>query len=116
MIGRPAADRGIVMIEMVVVGFAVLALVLPTIVLTARMVEASDIATGEARSAALWYARHGALPGSDHDSELTVQRNGDEVRVVATVRVELLSVGGTGVSTTVSGSFAMPISPYRSGR
>ncbi len=45
-------DRGTALIETVVLGFAILSLVLPTVLMTARMSEASSVALGEARGVA----------------------------------------------------------------
>jgi hypothetical protein len=80
------------------------------------MAEASDIASDEARSVALWYARHGQVPDGDRHSTIDVSVVDGVVSVLSSVDVEIVTIGGSSVSTKVSASFVMPISPYRSGR
>ena len=109
-------ERGTVLIEMVVLGFAVLAMVLPTILTAARLSEASAVAGEEARGVATWVARHGSAPDTEHRSDISVEVIDDVVHVSASISVDLITVGGSSVGTTVTSRFAMPISPYRSGR
>jgi hypothetical protein len=109
-------DRGTALIETVVLGFAILSLVLPTVLMTARMSEASSVALEEARGVATWVARHGTPPDQDHRSNITIDVIDGVVHVSASIEVDLVSIGGADLGTIVTSSFAMPISPYRSGR
>lgn len=109
-------DRGTSLIEIVILGFATLSLVLPTVLMTARMSEASSVALEEARGVATWVARHGSPPAQDHRSDITIDVIGGVVHVWASIEVELVSIGGAGLGTTVTSTFAMPISPFRSNR
>jgi hypothetical protein len=104
------------MIETVVIGFTVVAVTLPIMLMATRMTEASDIAAGDARTAAVWYARHGELPDDESRSSMSVDVEDGVVRVSTAVQVDLIAIGGSKVQTTVSGYFEMPISPYRSNR
>ena len=109
-------DRGTSIIEIVVLGFAVLAMVLPTVLMTARMSEASSVALEEARGVATWVARHGSPPDQDHRSEITINVVDGVVHVSAAIEIAIVSIGGADLGTTVTSSFAIPISPYRSNR
>lgn len=116
MIQRPSGETGTTLIEMLVLSFAILLVTLPLLLVVVRMTEASDIVADEARSVALWYARHGEMPAGDHRSQLEVKLTGGAVHVESTLEVELISIRGSKVQTTVSAQFEMPISPYRSRR
>ena len=109
-------ERGTSLIEVVVLGFAILALVLPTVLAAARLSEASAVALEEARGVATWVARHGTQPEQAHRADITVDVIDGVVHASASIEVQLVSVGGAGVGTTVTSRFAMPISPYRSDR
>lgn len=104
------------MIETVVIGFAVVAVTLPIMLMATRMVEASDIASNDARTAAVWFARHGEMPQSESRSNMQVDIDDGVVRVSTAIDVDLIAIGGSTIQTTVSGYFEMPISPYRSNR
>ena len=110
------SERGTSLIEVVVLGFAILALVLPTVLAAARLSEASTVALEEARGVATWVARHGTQPVEAHRADITVDVIDGVVHASASIEVQLISVGGAAVGTTVTSSFAMPISPYRSDR
>jgi hypothetical protein len=109
-------ERGTSLIEIMVLGFAVLAMVLPTVLTVARLSEASAIAGEDARGVAMWVARHGSAPDREHRSDITIEVVDGVVHVSASIDIDLVSMGGSGVGTTITSSFAMPISPYRSGR
>lgn len=109
-------ERGTSLLEIVILGFAVVALVLPIVLAVGRLSEASTIAGDEARGVATWVARHGTSPANDHQSDISIDVSGGVVHVSASIEVELVSVGGAGVATTVTSNFSMPISPYRSDR
>ncbi len=116
MIRRAFGETGTTLLETLVLSFAILVVTLPLLLVVVRMAEASDVVADEARSVALWYARHGEMPPGDHRSQLEVMLNGGAVHVESTLEVELISVRGSKVQTTVSAAFEMPISPYRSRR
>jgi hypothetical protein len=107
-------ERGTSMIETIVVGFTVVLATLPILLTVVRMSEASDVANSEARAIATWVARHGVVPDSDRVGDVSVSIENGSVAVESTVRVQLIGVGGSSVGTSVSASFVMPISPYRS--
>jgi len=114
-------DRGTVLLEMVVLGFATLLLVLPALITIARIVDAAAAVEGRARATATWTARHGRPPdetsstgsGPRIDVELVV----GETSVTATARstLTLVSVGGFSIDRPIVAVFEAPISPYRSG-
>jgi len=109
-------ERGATLIETLVLAFAVLLVTIPFLLVVVRMAEATDVVADEARAVAVWYARHGEMPGGDRQSQIRVELEGETVRVSSSLDVELIAVGGSKVQTTVSTQFEMPISPYRSRR
>lgn len=109
-------ESGTSMIETIVVGFTVVLVTLPILLSVVRLSEASDTANSEARAVAMWVARHGVLPGADQVGDVEVSIDDGVVHARSTVQVELVAIGGTGVGTSVSASFSMPISQYRSNR
>lgn len=112
---RPrGSEEGTSLIETIVVGFTVLLVTLPVLLAVVRMSEASDVANSEARAIATWIARHGVIPDSDQVGDVRVSIQNGSVEVESTVHVELIAVGGSSVGTSVSATFVMPISPYRS--
>jgi hypothetical protein len=110
------SERGTSLIEMTVLGFAVLAMVLPTVLAVARLSEASAVAGEEARGVATWVARHGSAPEQAHRSDITIEVRDGIVHVSASIVVDLISFSGADVGTTITSTFAVPISPYRSNR
>jgi hypothetical protein len=110
------SERGTSLIEILILGFAIVAMVLPTVLTAARLSEASAIAGEDARGVAVWVARHGRMPDTDHRSDIEVEVVDGVVHVTASIAVDLVSLGGADVGTTITSRFAMPISPYRSGR
>ena len=114
--GTGLDEGGTTLIETLVLSFAVLLVTIPFLLVALRMTEATDVVADEARTVALWYARHGEMPGGDHQSQIQVELDGETVRVSSSLDVELIAIGGSKVQTTVSAQFEMPISPYRSSR
>ena len=114
-------DRGTVLLEMVVLGFATLLLVLPALITIARIVDASAAVEGQARASATWTARHGRAPDDARSTggspRIDVQLVVGETSVTATARstLTLVSVGGLSIDRSVVAVFEAPISPYRSG-
>lgn len=109
------------LIEMIVLGFATLLLVLPTLITIARIVDASAAVENHARAVATWTARHGRLPGEPivpdaaaYDVQVAV--GGGSVRATARSTVTLVSIGGLTIDREVVAVYNAPISPYRSDR
>ncbi len=109
-------ERGTSLIEILILGFAILAMVLPTVLTVARLTEASTVTGDEARGVAVWVARHGSAPETLHRSDITVEVVDGVVHVSASIAVDLISVAGASVGTTVTSRYVMPVSPYRSDR
>lgn len=110
-------DRGTALIEMIVLGFATLLVVLPTLTTVARIVDANAVVTAQARDAASWVARHGYQRADQQDGirvETAIQDG--IVRATARATVTLVAIGGAKVERDVVASFDVPISPYRSDR
>ncbi|VAW06529.1 hypothetical protein MNBD_ACTINO01-831 [hydrothermal vent metagenome] len=111
------SERATAMIEVIVLGFATVLLVLPTLVAVARLVDASAMAGSQARDAAMWMARHGTeLVSQDQRIDIDTTVEGSIVRSTAHARVTLLSVGGAKVERFIEVSYEVPISRYRSRR
>jgi len=104
------------MIETIVVGFSVVLVTLPILLAVVRLAEASDVAQDEARSIATWVARHGIRPELETVGDVDITVVDGVVHVSTVVEVDLVAIGGSTVTSSVSGSFAMPISQYRSDR
>ena len=105
------------MIEVVVLGFATVLLVLPTLVAVARLVDASATAGAQARDAAVWMARHGTeLTPQGQEIAIDTTVEGSVVRSTARARVTLLSVGAAKIVRVVEVEYEVPISRYRSRR
>jgi hypothetical protein len=102
------------MLEVVVVGFAVLLMVLPVISTVARMAEAHADVHSAARDGAVWVARHGGEPPEADGIVVSVAETGDEIRVVATREVDLIGVLGATVARSVRATVTVPVSAYRS--
>lgn len=111
-----AAERGTALIEVAVVGFAVVALVVPVLLAVLSLAEADVRATTAATDVATWVARHGAMPPEDETIELSVTMLDDRVVVRARVPVQILGVEFTTVETTVEQRVEASVSPYRSDR
>lgn len=102
------------MLEMVVLGFAVVLMVLPVILTVARLAEANASVNGAARDGAMWVARHGGEPPPVEGVSVVVTDRGDAVEVSAAREVSLVGVGGAKLSTTVTSRIVMSVSRYRS--
>lgn len=107
-------QRGIALLEVIVVGFAVLLMVLPAISTVAKLADASAVVNSAARDAAVWVARHGGEPPMVDDVELSVAMHGGEVEVTASRDVVLVGVGGSDVVRTVHSRVQVTVSDYRS--
>ena len=111
------SERATAMIEVIVLGFATVLLILPTLVAVARFIDASAVAGSQARDAAVWMARHGTeLTPQGQSVDIATAVDGGIVRSTARVRVTLLSVGAVKVERAVEMSYEVPISRYRSRR
>lgn len=105
------------MIEMIIFGFAAIALIVPTVTTLIRLSDAHSVAAVAAHDGASWYARHGQPPPEDRaavDLEYAVSR--DSVEATATVDVSVVDVAGLSVTMTVVERANVTISPYRSGQ
>ncbi|MCL1594532.1 MAG: hypothetical protein M3132_09290 [Actinomycetia bacterium] len=112
-------ENGTVLLEMIVLGFATLLIVLPTLITIARIVDASAAVENQARSAATWTARHGRLPaepiipgGATYDVQISVGAR--SVTATARSTVTLVSIGAVAIEREVVSVYDAPISPYRS--
>jgi Flp pilus assembly protein TadG len=110
-------ERGTVLLEMIVLGFAVMLVVLPVLITIARVIDTNARVTTVARDSASWVARHGTQweGGSDGVAVVTSVDEG-VARATARARVTLIGVGGIRIDREVIASFDVPISPYRSDR
>jgi hypothetical protein len=108
------SEHGTSFIETVIVGFTVMLVTLPTLLTVVRMSEASDTARSEAQAVATWVARHGVVPDIPTAGDIDMSVANGVVSVRSTVRVQLLAISGSQVGASVSASFSVPISPYRS--
>lgn len=102
------------MLEVIVVGFAVVVMVLPVIGTVARMTEAQADVHSAARDGAVWVARHGGQPPAVDGIVISVAVTSKDVQVVATREVDLMGVLGTTVGRTVRSTVTVPVSIYRS--
>jgi hypothetical protein len=103
------------MLEIIILGGAIVALVLPLFFAIGALAEARGIVDVTAADAAAWFARHGELPaGIDDAIDVEVQVRGDVVQVVASTTVPL--IGRSGPDVTVAARATAIVSPYRSRR
>ncbi len=107
-------QRGTALIEIIVVGFAVLLLVLPVISTVAELAEARATVHSAARDGAVWVARHGGEPPPVDGIALSFTESRTAVEVVARREVTLIGVGGATVTRTVMSRVEVPVSSYRS--
>ena len=108
-------EHGTVLLEMLVLGFAVILVVLPVLSTVARVIDANAAVTTAARDSASWVARHGTQwqGGSDRVS-VEVSVDGGIANATARATVTLIGVGGIEVERDVTATFEIPVSPYRS--
>ena len=107
-------ERGTAMIEIVVVGFAVLLMVLPVIGTVARLTEVRSNVHAAARDGAVWVARHGGQPPEVDGISISIVESNNSLQVVATREVDLIGVGGATIAQTVRATVTVPVSTYRS--
>lgn len=108
------AEKGTALLEMIVVGFAVLLMVLPVIGTVARLSEASATVHAAARDGAVWVARHGGEPPPVDGVDLTVAESSGEIVVEASQEVSLIGMGGATVGRVVQSIVEVRVSEYRS--
>jgi hypothetical protein len=109
-------EEGIALIEMLILGSAVVLMALPILIAAARLADATNDVHATAVDAASWVARHGVLPNTtDGDVDLAIAIDEGEVHVVAETDVTLFGVASADVSVHVTRSAIVPVSPYRSG-
>ena len=107
-------ERGTALVEILVVGFAVVLIVLPVLSTIARLTEANATVHAAARDGAVWVARHGDEPPGVEGIMLSIVEADGEVEVVASLEVTLVGVGGTAIGRTVRSRVAVPVGAYRS--
>jgi hypothetical protein len=110
------AERGTALIEVMVIGFAVVAVVLPVLLAVLQLSEAEVRATTAATDVATWMARHGAVPPDDPAIDVQVAVGTDTVVVRARAPVRVFGVEFTTVEATVERLMEASVSPYRSDR
>ncbi len=110
-------ERGTVLIEMMVLGFAVVLVVLPVLITVARVIDANAVVSSAARDSASWLARHGTEWPHDRDGVSVVSSvDGGVASATARATVTLIGVGGIEIDREVVASYEVPLSPYRSDR
>jgi len=107
-------QRGTALLEVIVVGFAVILMVLPVIGTVAKLSEATATVHAAARDGAVWVARHGGEPPPADGIVVTVTEHNGEVVVAASHEVSLIGIGGTTVQRTVRSTVEVMVSDYRS--
>ena len=108
-------ERGVATIEMVVIGFALVALVVPVLVATANLADAHSRVLTVASDGAAWYARHGTeLPASDVAVDVDYEVEAGSVRATATITMYMVPLVGGVLPVVITESVVVPISPYRS--
>ncbi|RLE16011.1 MAG: hypothetical protein DRJ28_02590 [Actinobacteria bacterium] len=107
-------QRGTALLEIIVVGFAVMLMVLPVVSTVARLTEANATVHATARDAAVWIARHGGDPPEVEGVGVSVFGSEHSIEVVATQEVVLVGLGGATISRTVRSVVEVPVSRYRS--
>jgi hypothetical protein len=109
-------QRGTALLEIIVVGFAVVLMVLPVVSTVARLTDANATVHATARDAAVWVARHGADPPAVEGVEISVFTSEGSVEVVAIQEVVLIGLGGSTISRAVQSRVTVAVSQYRSSR
>lgn len=110
-------ERGTALIEILVIGFAVVMVVIPALLGVARLNEARLVAQTTASDTASWIARHGRVPSTERPDVAIRVVEADEIVVVhSSIDVQVISVGGVGVTLSVDARASAPVSPYRSDR
>ena len=110
-------ERGTALIEMLVLGFAVVLIVLPVLVTVARIIDANAVVSSAARDSATWLARHGTIrPVTGEGVAVETSATSDIAHATARATVTLVAVGGMKIERQVVASYDAPVSPYRSDR
>ncbi|MDK1010948.1 MAG: hypothetical protein QGM46_02910 [Actinomycetota bacterium] len=107
-------QHGTALMEIIIIGFAVMMMVLPVISMVARLTEASGEVHAVARDTAVWVARHGSDPQIGGEVDVRLVERAGTIEVVASRDVQLIGVGGTAISWTVRSRVEIPVSLYRS--
>ncbi|MEN8238195.1 MAG: hypothetical protein ABFR53_03220 [Actinomycetota bacterium] len=111
------AERGTALLEMIVLGFAVILVVLPVLTTIARVIDANAAVTTAARDSASWVARHGTQwQGGSEGVSVETAVDAGVASATARARVTLIGVGGIEIGREVVATFDVPVSPYRSDR
>jgi hypothetical protein len=115
-------DRGSALLEVLVVGFAVVALVGHALIAIGRVESAGNAVAETAQEAALHAARHGDAAAA-HEvaaallpaASITVDESTTTISVEVTLVISLLGPEGFPIQRTVRGRAEAVRSPYRSG-
>jgi hypothetical protein len=115
-------EHGTGLIEVLILGGLVVALVLHAGLSAARLQAAGEAATEAAQLAAETAARHGTVADAIEvagrlapEADVTATRSGDEITVVVAIDVPLIGPENSPVSMEAIGRATARISPYRSG-
>jgi predicted nucleic acid-binding protein len=108
-------ERGTVLLELIVLGFAVILVILPVLTTVARVIDANAAVSTVARDSASWVARHGTQwEGGIEGVSVETSVDGGVATATARASVTLIGVAGVQVARDVVATFSAPISPYRS--
>jgi hypothetical protein len=108
-------ERGTALLEVIVLGFAVILVVLPVLTTIARVIDANAAVTTVARDSASWAARHGTQwEGGSERVSVETSVDGGTATSTARATVTLIGVGGMKIDREVVATFQVPVSPYRS--
>lgn len=101
---------------MVILGFAIVALVVPLLFMVGAMSHAKTSTQTIASDTAWWYARHGEVRVAPDGYNVDVATDGSVVTVTVTAAVPVIAVLDAGPSVAITSRQIAHISPYRSAR
>ncbi len=114
-------ERGAELVGTLAIGFAVLLLVAQALVTVGRITTAGASAEETARYAATWAARHGTASDAENiardllpNAQVKAADTPNGIAVAVTIQVSLIGPAGFPVTTSVTGTAAVPVSRYRS--
>ena len=115
-------DRGSALLEVLVIGFAVVAIVGQALIAVGRLEAAGNAVAETAQQAALHAARHGDATTAREvaqallpEARVSVEEGPTSISVEVTLEVSLLGPEGFPVQRTLRGRAEAARSPYRSG-
>ncbi|MGI9641898.1 MAG: hypothetical protein ACR2N9_03860 [Acidimicrobiia bacterium] len=107
-------QKGTVLIEMVVLGFAVLALVVPVLLMVGSLSHAKTTTQTIAADTAWWFARHGSVREMPDGYDVELTTDGSRVTVEVTALVPVVALIDSGPVVSITSVASAVISPYRS--